>query len=129
LGEHDGQHLFTVGQRRGLGVAGGEPLYVLDKQPSTNRVVVGPRDDLRTSRVRLRGVRLRRDASRVDRVKLRYRSKPLPGRLADAPSLRAGHHAHATLELDAPVDGAAPGQMACLLDGELVVGWATITRS
>jgi tRNA-uridine 2-sulfurtransferase len=135
LGEHDGQHLFTVGQRRGLGVAGSEPLYVLDKQDDTNRVVLGPLADLRTSRVRVRGLRLRREATRVDRVKLRYRSKPLPARLVGEGgsidgSIPAGpgRHPHATIELADPVDGAAPGQMACLMDGELIVGWATITR-
>ena len=128
VGEHDGQHLFTVGQRRGLGVAGGEPLYVLDKQAATNRILVGRRSELCTSQVRVRGLRLRRDAGRVDRVKLRYRSKPLRARLDDTASLSAGHHADATIVLDEPVDGAAPGQMACLMDGELVVGWATIAR-
>ena len=43
LGRHRGQHRFTVGQRRGLGVAAGEPLYVLDKDAAANRVTVGPR--------------------------------------------------------------------------------------
>ena len=61
-------------------------------------------------------------------MKLRYRSKPLRARLDDTASLSAGHHADATIVLDEPVDGAAPGQMACLMDGELVVGWATIAR-
>jgi tRNA-uridine 2-sulfurtransferase len=41
----------------------------------------------------------------------------------------AGRHAGLTVTLDQPVDGAAPGQLACLMDGELVVGWGTITRS
>ena len=42
LGRHRGQHQFTVGQRRGLGIAGAEPLYVLDKDAATRRVTVGP---------------------------------------------------------------------------------------
>ena len=126
LGEHRGQHLFTVGQRRGLGVSERVPLFVLDKQAEHNRVVVGPRTALRSSRVALRGVRLRREGARVDRVKLRYRSTPLPGRVIG--SLGSGHHAQATVELEEPVDGAAPGQLACLMDGDLVVGWGTIRR-
>jgi tRNA-uridine 2-sulfurtransferase len=126
LAGHTGQHRFTVGQRRGLGIAGGEPLYVLDKDAADNRVVVGPRSALQRSRVRLRGVRLHAEGARVDRVKLRYRSRPLPARLqANPPS---GRHATLTVELQEPVDGAAPGQLACLMDGELVVGWGTITR-
>jgi tRNA-uridine 2-sulfurtransferase len=126
LGEHRGQHLFTVGQRRGLGVAERVPLFVLDKQAEHNRVVVGPRAALRSRRVALRGVRLRREGARVDRVKLRYRSTPLPGRVVG--SLGSGHHAEGTIELEEPVDGAAPGQLACLMDGDLVVGWGTIRR-
>src|SRR5579884_2477325 len=76
VGHHTGQHRFTVGQRRGLGVAAaGEPLYVLDKDAATNRVIVGPRSALQTTYVHLRGARLHRAASRVNRVKLRYRSR------------------------------------------------------
>jgi tRNA-specific 2-thiouridylase len=128
IGEHRGQHRFTVGQRRGLGIgAAGEPLYVLDKDAAANRVIVGPRSALQTTRVQLLGARLQRSATRVDRVKLRYRSRPLPCRVADDPD--PGRHATLTLELSDPVDGAAPGQLACLMDGELVVGWGTIARS
>jgi len=126
LGEHNGHELFTVGQRRGLGVYSSEPLFVLDKDADANRVVVGPRERLLTSRVRVRGARLHRDGVRVDRVKLRYRSRPLPARVCDSPP--AGRHRELTLELDEPVAGAAPGQLACLMDGELIIGWATISR-
>jgi tRNA-uridine 2-sulfurtransferase len=127
VGHHDGQHRFTVGQRRGLGIgAAGEPLYVLDKDAATNRVIVGPRAALQTTRVHLRNARLHRPATSVDRVKLRYRARPLPCRVFGDP--QAGRHASLTLELSDPVDGAAPGQLACLMDGELVVGWGTIGR-
>jgi tRNA-specific 2-thiouridylase len=126
LGHHDGHELFTVGQRRGLGVYSHEPLFVLDKDAASNRVVVGPHERLRTTRVRVRGARLHRDGSRVDRVKLRYRAKPLAARVADSPA--AGRHRELTIELDEPIAGAAPGQLACLMDGELIVGWGTITR-
>jgi tRNA-specific 2-thiouridylase len=127
LARHRGQHRFTVGQRRGIGVARGEPLYVLDKDAAGNRVVVGPRAELATARVAVRAAQLRRDGARVDRVKLRYRSKPLAARLAGSPG--QGRHRALTIELAEPVDGAAPGQLACLMDGELVVGWGTIARA
>ena len=126
VGTHAGHELFTVGQRRGVGVTSTEPLYVLDKDAAGNRVVVGPREQLLTDHVRVRGARLHRDGARVDRVKLRYRSKPLRARISD--SLSAGRHRELTLALDEPVAGAAPGQLACLMDGELIVGWGTITR-
>jgi tRNA U34 2-thiouridine synthase MnmA/TrmU len=60
----------------------------------------------------------------VDRVKLRYRSAPLPGRVAGAPA--AGRHARLQVELDEPALGAAPGQIACLMAGDLVLGHGTI---
>ena len=131
VGHHDGQHRFTVGQRRGLrlGIAApGEPLYVLDKDAATNRVIVGPRSALQTTHVQLRGARLHRDADRVNRVKLRYRSRALPCRISEPAEPDRGRHTTLTLELDQPADGAAPGQLACLMDGELVVGWGTIAR-
>ena len=59
-------------------------------------------------------------------MKLRYRSQALPARIREAAP--AGRHRELILELDEPVAGAAPGQLACLMDGELIVGWATITR-
>ncbi len=126
LGHHDGQHLFTVGQRRGLGLARKTPLYVLDKDAVSNQVLVGPRAALATVHVPIRAARLHRAGRRVDRVKLRYRSRPLPARLLNDPP--AGRHAALTVALDGPVDGVAPGQLACLMDGELVVGWGTIAR-
>ena len=61
LGRHRGQHRFTVGQRRGLGYAGGEPLFVLEKNAGSNTIVVGPREALRSFEVPLRAARLRRE--------------------------------------------------------------------
>jgi tRNA-uridine 2-sulfurtransferase len=121
LGRHRGHHNFTVGQRRGLGVGGGEPLYVLGTDASANRVIAGPRDELATREVRLRGARLHRPAERVDGVRLRYHSPRRDCRLEVD-----GAGGDAVISLAEPVDGAAPGQVACLLDGELVVGHGTI---
>jgi tRNA-uridine 2-sulfurtransferase len=127
LGVHDGHHGFTVGQRRGLALAGPEPVYVLSKDAVTNRVTVGPRRELRRAQVEIRDVRLHRPGSRVDRVKLRYRSQALSARLAGDPP--AGRHASMSVGLDEPAEGIAPGQLACLMDGELVIGRGTIARS
>jgi tRNA-specific 2-thiouridylase len=123
LAGHAGAHHFTVGQRKGLGVAAPEPLYVLATDTGSNRVVAGPREALATTAVRLRGARLHRDAGEIDRVKLRYRSRALPCRVAS-------EHGRGRVELELlePVDGAAPGQTACLLRGDVVVGWGTICR-
>jgi tRNA-specific 2-thiouridylase len=63
----------------------------------------------------------------VDRVKLRYRSRPLSASLSGAPP--AGRHRKMRIDLSEPADGPAPGQLACLMDGELVIGWGTIARA
>jgi tRNA-uridine 2-sulfurtransferase len=121
LGSHTGHHNFTVGQRRGLGVGGGEPLYVLGTDAATNSVVAGSRSELSTQRVRIRGTRLLRSADRVDGVRLRYHAPRRDCRLE-----LNGDPNEAIVALAEPVDGAAPGQVACLLDGDLVVGHGTI---
>jgi tRNA-uridine 2-sulfurtransferase len=124
LGRHDGHHDFTVGQRRGLGLASEEPLYVIEKDARRNRVVVGPRSALAASRVRLHDARLHRHGDAVDSVKLRYRAPPVACSLPEDP--RAGRHPTLDLALGRPVDAVAPGQMACLLSGDRVVGHGTI---
>jgi len=118
LGRHRGHHDYTVGQRRGIGVGGGEPLYVLATDADANTVTVGSRAELATTVVTLRDMRLHRPPETVDAVKLRYRSKPLPCAL-DGDRVVLGE----------PVDGAAPGQAAVLLCGDVVVGCATIDRA
>jgi tRNA-specific 2-thiouridylase len=124
LGTHTGQHRFTVGQRRGLGVAAAEPLYVVEKDAPTGRVVVGPKSALATTRVALTGCHLHRPGAVVDSVKLRYRSAPVTCRVAG--DAAAGAHARLSLELAEAVHGVAPGQVACLFAGDLVAGWGTI---
>jgi tRNA-specific 2-thiouridylase len=129
LAEHPGHELFTVGQRRGFGDVrgpGDEPLFVIDKDAASNRLVVGPKSALDQDRVRVRGARLHEDGARVNRVKLRYRSEPLLARVSG--SVGPGLHRELMLELAEPVSGAAPGQLAALMDGDLIVGWGTIAR-
>jgi tRNA-specific 2-thiouridylase len=124
LGTHAGQHLFTVGQRRGLGVAAGEPLYVIRKDPRRGRIVVGPRSALDLTRIEIGGATLHRAAAEVDTVKLRYRSRPVRTRVEE--DAGPGRHPRLTLNLAEPVQGVAPGQVACLMRGDEVVGAATI---
>ena len=125
VGRHDGHHDFTVGQRRGLGVGGREaPLYVLATDARANTVTVGPRRALDTRRVVVRDAVLHRGGAAVDRVRLRYRSRPLACRVD--PDLAPGEHAGLRLDLETPVSGAAPGQLACLMSGDVVVGHGTI---
>ena len=120
LGRHDGFWRFTPGQRRGLGVASPEPLYVLGTRPAANAVVVGPREALARTHVEARG-RLYADARQVD-AKLRYRSPAAPARVEP---ISRGFR----LELNEPAYGVAPGQAAVLYDGDAVVGYGLISAS
>src|SRR5204862_1939653 len=100
LGGHDGYWRFTPGQRKGIGVAAGRPLYVLGADPRTNTVRVGPRDALARRRVTASG-RLYVDVERAD-AKLRYRSPAVPARVT--PRARGFE-----LRLDEPAYGVARG--------------------
>jgi tRNA-specific 2-thiouridylase len=115
LGRHHGHFHFTVGQRRGLGAHGPEPVYVLATDARANTVTVGPKAALAVDRVRLRGVRLHREAGAVDGVRLRSHAAVVPCRLEDD-----------AVVLSSPFSAPAPGQTAVLLAGDVVVGSATI---
>jgi tRNA-specific 2-thiouridylase len=129
LGEHAGVHTVTVGQRRGLGAGrgldeAGEPLYVLRTDRDSNTVTVGPRAGLLTQTVRMRDATLHRDGARVDAIKVRYRGARQRCRLV-AP-IGAGAQPAIEIELLEPAERTAPGQIACLYDGDLIVGHGTI---
>ena len=119
VGRHRGQHLFTVGQRKGLGVALRRAAVRARQGPRANTVTVGTRAALATTEVAVRDAVLHRPAEAVDRVKLRYRTRPLACRVEPRDGGLAIH-------LDEPIDGAAPGQVACLMRGDVVVGHGVI---
>ena len=119
-GTHDGYWRFTPGQRRGLGIAGGEPLYALNADVRTNTVTGGPRAALARTSVSARG-RLYADAARVE-AKLRYRS-PAVG--ATVEPTASGFR----LALDEPAYGVARGQAAVLYENDVVVGSGLVTSA
>src|SRR5256886_7411938 len=100
VGRHDGFWRFTPGQRRGLGISAGEPLYALRSEPATNTVVVGPRAALAVREVQPRG-RLHAPVQPVE-AGLRPRSPPAPARVARTP-------ARSPPPLPRPAHAAAPG--------------------
>jgi tRNA-specific 2-thiouridylase len=120
LGRHDGIIHFTVGQRRGLRVATGHPLYVVRLDAVTRRVVVGPREALRISSMRLRDVnwlgdgtldQAPADAPREVFVKVRSTRAPQPAWLRhDAGGVE--------VELIAGEDGVSPGQACVFYDAQ-----------
>ena len=115
LGTHRGHWRFTVGQRRGIGLGGPEPLYVLATDAERNAVVVGSREELAADAVELAGARVHGELGDDPlEVRLRYRGRPLRGRARSTPDgLR--------IDLQDSADGVAPGQTAALYrDGRLV---------
>jgi tRNA-specific 2-thiouridylase len=127
LGVHRGSRTYTIGQRHGLGLAGGEPLYVLATDAAANTVTVGAREALLTRTVAVREVTLRRPGAVVDHVKVRSRGRRVPCRVAEPAAAAPGQHARVEVELQEPIERTAPGQMACLFAGETIVGYGTIT--
>ena len=126
LGTHAGVVHFTIGQRKGLGVSAGEPLYVVRLEPEARRVVVGPRAALGVQRVALAGINWLGEAPPADglavHVKLRSAQPPLPAQLfLDG----AGG---GTAVLDEPAFGVAPGQACVAYDGTRVLGGGWIRR-
>jgi tRNA-specific 2-thiouridylase len=119
LGHHQGLWRFTPGQRRGIGVASSGPLYAVRGEPGTGTLVVGPRSSLATTRIAARG-RMYLPVDEVE-AKLRHRAAPIAARVTRS---RGGF----TLELAEPADAVAPGQVAVLYDGDVVVGAGVIER-
>jgi tRNA-specific 2-thiouridylase len=120
LGRHAGAWRYTPGQRRGLGVAGAQPLYALRRDRRSNALVVGPREALARRTVTARG-RLHVPVQRAQ-AKLRYRSPAIDAAIAERPG-------GFTLRLDEPAYGVAPGQAAVLYDDDVVVGAGAISSS
>ena len=119
LGRHDGIIHYTIGQRRGIGVAVGEPLYVVHLDPVGKRVIVGPREALATRRLHLRQVNWLGDAGLAEIpgegldlfARVRSTRAPLPARL----QVRDGH---AFVDLGDGESGVAPGQACVFYQGE-----------
>lgn len=132
LGDHAGQHRYTIGQRRGLGIAAADPLYVVSKDPAANSVTVGPADALRCAAVEAGEANwLGPKPAEGTTVLVRYRAHGsecaarithLPDGDRATPSGRPGRFA---LEFAEPQRAIAPGQAAVLYDAanpDLVLG-------
>jgi len=120
LGEHNGIHNFTVGQRKGLGVATGSPLYVIQIKGDAHQVVVGNQEELysrtlRVHRTNLISLNDLRDPIRVT-IKIRHRHEPAAATIAKS----AADEIVATF--DQPQRAITPGQAAVFYDGDTVVG-------
>ncbi len=126
LGRHPGVIHFTVGQRKGLGVAAAEPLYVLKLEPETRRVVVGPHEALGARRVSLSAVNWLGPSPPTEgfkaSVKLRSAQAPLPA------TVTLDGTGGGDVVLDEPAFGVAPGQACVAYDGDRLLGGGWIRR-
>jgi tRNA-specific 2-thiouridylase len=126
LGKHHGIQNFTVGQRKGLGMAVGEPLYVIAIEPASNRVVVGEDRDLFRGRFHVRDVNWIRPLTAGDaadaHVKIRHNHPGAPARV------EAHAETEALVELVEPQRAITPGQAAVFYDGDEVLGGGWISR-
>ncbi len=127
LGKHEGYPFYTVGQRRGLGLAFTEPMYVSEIIPETNTIVLGREDDLIRNRMNVGGVNLLKYDHLPEGIetitKVRYRDN---GTLSE---LRQVTKDQVEVSFLANVKGIAPGQSAVFYEGDDVVGGGIIRAS
>lgn len=127
LGRHGGIIHYTVGQRRGLGIGGGDMLYVVRLEPDTRRVVVGPREALAVPELTVRELNWLGDvplngAGIAAEVKIRSAAWPA------AATIHAAGAGRARVVFDRPQEGVAPGQACVMYSGERVLGGGWIER-
>ena len=128
LGEHQGLAGYTVGQRQGLGIGGGEPRFVVSKDVAANRLVVGPREATARRQVRVTAVNwvsrepLPPGESLAAEVELRYRAHPLPA------TVTARAEDEVELGLPPHDQAVSPGQAAVWYQGDLLLGGGLITE-
>jgi tRNA-specific 2-thiouridylase len=124
LGKHQGLAYYTIGQRKGLGLASGEPLFVLEKDLAGNRLIVGKQQELGTNRLIAREVnwtsgRTPQAEFSAD-IKIRYKAQPVHGQVF--PMEEAGFR----VEFDQQLRDITPGQAAVLYNGEECLGGGII---
>lgn len=128
VGKHAGYANYTIGQRKGLGVALGYPAFVTKIDAEANTVSLGRREDLLTQTVNLRNVTFRGDASRPVQAKIRYRSTAVEAEICQ---INEGLHKEdyapsVILKFTEPVWGVTPGQSCVMYQDDLVVGGGII---
>jgi len=126
IGEHPGHQHFTIGQRRGVGVAFGYPIYVVDKDAESNTVTVGRREELTSTGLIARQTNWLIDPPRdamTCTAKIRYNADPVPARVevTGDDALR--------VTFDEPQFAVAPGQAVVCYDGDRVLGGGWITEA
>jgi len=121
LGRHEGIHLFTIGQRRGINIPFGEALYVVDIRADENTVIVGTKADLAAHALTARDVSIRYPLGEGLSARVRYRQP-------DRPCTCAVRGDTLSVRFTEPVDGVAPGQSVVLYRDDIVAGGGVIEK-
>ena len=124
LGQHAGLADYTIGQRKGLGIAAAEPLFVVGKDAARNALIVGPRTALAQVQLTAHQVNWVSEPPTgpiAAQVKIRYKAEPVAATVAPGP------HGEAVVQLDEPAYGVTPGQAAVFYDGDVCLGGGIIT--
>lgn len=127
LGIHHGLEMYTIGQRRGLGISAGQPLYVINKDLQHNRLVVGTKNDLDQKQMSVHKINWVSIDAPVDsfkaQVKVRYTAQEVPARI------HPDTLSSADVVFNSPISGITPGQAAVFYQGETCLGGGIITES
>jgi tRNA-specific 2-thiouridylase len=123
LGEHEGYPFYTIGQRKGLGIALGRPMFVTDIIPETNTVVLGSEEELKKQKMYVGKINMVKYSAIADAteavVKIRYKDEGTPARLYnEGENIR--------VEFATPVKAITPGQSAVFYEGNDVLGGGVI---
>ncbi len=124
IGRHNGQGSYTIGQRKGLGIAYSEPLYVIGRDMAKNFVILGRNDELFTNSFTIRNANFSAcdipDSDLRCDVKIRYRAKEVPCRIIPLGDNRF------VVETEETVRAVTPGQSAVFYDGDILLGGGII---
>jgi len=125
LGQHTGLADYTIGQRKGLGIAGPEPYYVIQKNLKDNALVIGVKGSLERSEFSIHNVNWIAGTAPLDpfraEIKIRYRSQFVPGLVTP------GKDQQALVRLDEPLPDITPGQAGVFYQGQICLGGGTIS--
>jgi len=128
MGEHPGHQHFTIGQRRGLGIAKGHPLYVIDKNPTSNTITIGEKDELLASgcsATEANWLVEPKDDWITCTVKIRYNAEPVAGQVRQKMGINPITGGELDVRFDEAQFAVAPGQAVVCYDGDAVIcgGW------
>ncbi len=129
LGQHRGIIYYTIGQRRGIGVGGGDPLYVIRLDPVKKQIIVGPKEALEISEVHIKELNWLGD-QKISKDGMNIQVKVRSTRPAESATLYAGKtNETAYFILDNPEYGVSAGQAAVFYDNERLLGGGWIERT